>query len=191
MEIIISLLMGTRLLTLLGGGVGHDAAAVAFLPPQLIIAHDEIRLNCRIVNAFPEELKKLIATATPVVMYLFIEVDENGESVKKVTVESKLVYDMIAKSFAVTQSSDKDTIRTASLDSAIDASNNFKRISLIPRTQIKRDARYSVAAFAVLGKTVVEALDNREIDCMYFWDFKRPSFKTEKIKGAQFLDSAP
>jgi hypothetical protein len=191
MEIIISLLMGTRLLTLLGGGVGHDAAAVAFLPPQLIIAHDEIRLNCRIVNAFPEELKKLIATATPVVMYLFIEVDENGESVKKVTVESKLVYDMIAKSFAVTQSLTGDTMRTGSLDSAITASSDFKSIPLIVRSNIKPDGRYSVTAFAVLGKTVVEALNNKEIDCMYFWDFKRPSFKTEKIKGAQFLERVP
>ena len=191
MEIIISFLMGTRLLTLLGGGLGHETAAVAFLPPQIIIARDEIRLSCRIVNAYPEELKKLIKTATPVFIYLFIEFKESDAPVKKATIESRLTYDMIAKTFSVVQSSRADTVRSASLDSAIGASCVFNNVPLAERRRINRDAFYSVSAFAVLGKTKVAALNNKEIDCMYFWDFKRPSFKTEKIKGAQFLAAAP
>jgi hypothetical protein len=189
MEIIISLLMGTRLLTLLGGGVGHEAAAIAFLPPRIILARDEVRISCQLVHAYPEELKKLLKTATPVVIYLFVEFRENGTAVNRITVESAVTFDMIAKSFTVMQSQRGDTLRCASIDSAIGASSSFLNVPLAARSGLKRDAFYSVTAFAVLGKTKVEALNNKEVDLMYFWDFKRPSFRTEKIAGAQL--SAP
>lgn len=189
MEIIISLLMGTRLLTLLGGGLGHQAAEVAFLPPRIILTQEEIRLSCSLVNAYPEELKKLVKTATPVLIYLFFELREENrrQPVKKITVESTLVYDMIAKTYCVTQSTRPDTVCCASLDTAIAASCNFSDIPVAVKKEITHEGSYSINAFAVLGKTRVEALNNKEIDCMYFWDFKRPHFATEKIKGERFF----
>jgi hypothetical protein len=188
MNFIISFLMGTRLLTLLGGGVGHDPA-VAFQQPQILITRSEIRLNCRLVNGYPEELKKLIATATPVFVYLFLEFNENGDPVVKVTIESTISYDLIGKSYSITKSSSPDTVRRSTIDSATAIAGAFVNVPLYEKGRLKAGALYSVNGYAVLGKTKVEALDNKEIDCMYFWNFRRPSFKTEKIPGEQLINA--
>jgi hypothetical protein len=188
MEFIISLLMGTRLLTLFGGGLGNDEAPF-FMPPQIVITAGEVRLNCALANAFPKELKKLAQTATPVVVYLFIEI-QNGDRrqpAKKITVESRLVYDMIGHAYCVTGSRSLDTLRFALLDSAIAASMSFKDVPLLSKKEVRSDLAYTVTAQAVLGKVRVEALDNQEIDCMYYWDYKRPSLKTEEIAGEQLI----
>lgn len=49
--------------------------------------HEEVRLSCSLINAYPEELKRLAGTGTPVVMYLFVELKESEKSqaVKKGT----------------------------------------------------------------------------------------------------------
>lgn len=190
MEILISIIMGTRLLTLFGGGLGHDAASVSFLPPRILIAHEEVRLSCSLINAYPEELKNLAKTATPVVIYLFVELKESEKSqpVKKVTIESRLQYDLIAKVYSVIRSTGPDTVRSASLDSAIRYSCTFENIPIVRRDEIASNTDYSLSSYAVLGKTKIEALHDKEVDLMYYWDFKRPNFKTESIHGEEFFN---
>jgi hypothetical protein len=42
-------------------------------------------------------------------------------------------------------------------------------------------------AQAILGKVRVEALDNKEIDCMYYWNYKRPGLTIKPISGKQLV----
>ena len=160
-----------------------------FLPPQIVVAQQEIRLNCTLSNAFPGELGKLAATATPIYIYVFIEFREEGrrQPLKKVAVESRLLYDMIDKQYCITQSCRSDTLCFGALDSATAVSCSFRGIPVIGKNELKKDGEYTVSMYAVLGKTRVEALNNREIDCMYYWDYKRPSVKTETIGGNELL----
>ena len=48
----------------------------------------------------------------------------------------------------------------------------------------------SPTAAPVLGRTRVEALDNKEIDCMYYWNYKRPGFTTSAIRGDRLAGAA-
>jgi hypothetical protein len=184
MDLIISLLMGTRLLTLFGGGLGSEAAPV-FLEPKIIVAAEEIRLTCMLKNAFPLELRNLAQTATPVVIYVVVTVSESDtrRAIKKVTVESRMVYDMITRRYCVTKNSARDTVWRGTIDSAVAESAAFIEIPVISRKEIRKKPSYVFAAQAILGKTRVEALDNKEIDCMYYWNYKRPAFTTRAIGG--------
>lgn len=190
MEIIISLIMGTRLLTLFGGGLEHEAARVTFLPPGIMVMQGEVRADCFLANAYPEQLKKLAGTGTPVVIYLFVELREDGkrQGVNKMTVENRLQYDLITRMYTVIRNAKPDTLRTASLDSAIVFSSTFRNVPVARKSELSADAEYSIAAYAVLGKTMVEALNNKEVDLMYYWDFKRPNFRTEPMRGRAFLE---
>ena len=94
---------------------------------------------------------------------------------------------MIAKGYYVIRSAGPDTIRTASLDSSIRYSCTFDNIPIVRRDEITSNAEYSLIAYAVLGKTKIEALHSKEVDLMYYWDFKRPNFKTERIRGEEFF----
>ncbi|MBN1128308.1 MAG: DUF4390 domain-containing protein [Chitinispirillaceae bacterium] len=186
MDLIISLLMGSRLLALFGGGLGGETTPV-FLEPRIIIAADEIRLTCSLANAFPPELKKLAETATPVVIYVIVTVSERDarRTIKKVTAESRLVYDMIARRYCVSRSVTSDTVCFFALDSAVAAAVAFPAIPVIARGKINKGSSYVFSVQAILGKTRVEALDNKEIDCMYYWNYKRPGLTTEAVSGAQ------
>jgi hypothetical protein len=191
MDFIISLLMGTRLLALFGGGLGSEAAPV-FLEPKLIIAAQEIHLTCILANAFPPELKNLARTATPVVIYLVITVSEGDSrrTIKKVTEVSRMEYDMISRRYCITRSSTQDTLWLGTIDSAIAASVTFTGVPVLPRREIKKELSYVFTAQAILGKTRVEALDNKEIDCMYYWNYKRPTFTTSALRGER-LSATP
>lgn len=184
MDIIISLLMGTRLLTLFGGGLGSEPAPV-FLEPKIIIAAEEVRLTCLLANAFPPELKNLAQTATPVVIYLVVSVSESDtrRMVKKITAENRMVYDMITRRYCVFKSVTRDTVWLGTIDSAVTASVTFAEIPILSRRDIRKESSYVFAAQAILGKTRVEALDNKAIDCMYYWNYKRPTFSTSAIRG--------
>jgi hypothetical protein len=188
MDLIISILLSTRLLTFLGGlGGGHSE--VRFSPPQIAVAPTAITMNCSLIHAFSPELKELANTGTPVLLYLFVELYENNQKqpVAAVAVESSLLYDLVARQYRVFFSPGGDTLIFGSLDSAIAASCSFKNVLLISLDRIREIAAYHIVSFAILGKTRVEALRNREIDLMYYWDFRRPSMKTDEFSGKQLL----
>lgn len=190
MDLIISLLMGTRFLGLFGGGLGHDVA-VSFGEPLISVTREEIRLDCGLRNAFPEELRNLIATATPVYVYVFVEFHDagRGEVVQKTVAENRVQYDMVAKRCCVVRSTAPDSLCYSTLDSVMGIAGDFRGVTVARKSSLRKDASYTVTAYAVLGKTLVEALGNREIDCMFYWDYKRPSFETEKITGRQLLEA--
>jgi hypothetical protein len=189
MDILIGILLGTRLFTFLTGGLSPGELQAYLSPPQITIAQNEISVQCRVVNAYPHQLKELVKTSTPVYLYLYIELRDGTDNriVSQYTVESILVYDMITKRYSVKQSSAQDTLRLIDLDSALTAASSFDNVPVMATGKIDSDREYWLNVYAILGKTRVEALDNKEIDLMYYWDYKRPSIKTEAFTGGELL----
>ena len=66
---------------------------------------------------------------------------------------------------------------------------SFRHVPVAPLGLIHEHKSYHISTHAVLGKAKVEALQKRDIDLMYYWEFKRPSMRTEKFTGRQFLQS--
>jgi hypothetical protein len=112
---------------------------------------------------------------------------EKKHLVKKVTVENRMVYDMIAGRFSVTRSAASDTLIFSEIDSALNAAARFPDIPVIIKKEIRQESSYIFTAQAIVGKARVEALDNKEIDCMYYWNYKRPTLRTSEIKGEELL----
>ena len=187
MNFLISLLLTSRILTLFTGTV-TDKSSAYFSPPEIVLTARDVRMNCAINNAYPDELKKLAETGTPIYLYVFAELKWNGDvSVSKTFVESRLYYDLGAKRYLVTKSGIADTSLSSGLDSAITAAAVFKGIPLFQLSAIQQNEVYQIEIYAVLGKTRVEALENKEIDLMYYWNYKRPVIRTEKLSGKQFF----
>jgi hypothetical protein len=97
------------------------------------------------------------------------------------------VYDVIERCYRVSRYPARDTVVFDNLDSAVAASAAMVGVPLFSLEKINPGEYYTIVTYAVLGKTLVEALHDKQIDLMYYWDYKRPSFRTEKIKGAQLL----
>jgi hypothetical protein len=187
MELLISILLSTRLLTFFTGSIPVNQAY--FSEPRIYLTSTEVRMTCVLNNAWPEELKKLIETGTPIVQYLFVELKDKktGATVKKTFQESTLTYDLIGKYYCVRKNNDPDTICFAALDTAAMRSNMFSGLKIFSLENIQEDRNYFITIYAVLGKTRVEALNNKTIDLMYYWDYKRPSIRTEVFTGKQIL----
>jgi len=59
----------------------------------------------------------------------------------------------------------------------------FDDIPVCTAGVIDTSSSYYFVAYAILGKTTVAALNNRQIDCMYYWNYKRPMIKTGLVPG--------
>jgi hypothetical protein len=191
MDILIGILLGTRLFTFLTGGLSPGDVQAYLSPPQIIISQSGISVQCQVVNAYPKQLKELAKTSTPVYLYLYIELREgkDNKTVSQHTEESVLVYDIINRRYCVKQSSVPDTVRIANIDSALAEASMFYEVPVITPDRISAGQEYWLNVYAILGKTRIEALDNKEIDLMYYWDYKRPSIKTEAFAGKQLLSA--
>jgi hypothetical protein len=189
MDFIIGILLGTRLFTILTGGLAPGDLQAYFAPPQIAVVQQQVLVTCRLVNPYPKQLRELAMTATPVLLYVTFELRDVAERDPLVThvEESVLAYDLVGKTFTVSRSGGSGPLRVAGLDSAIAVAADFHEVSMVPLGQITADHLYQMVIYAVLGKTRVEALDNKEVDLMYYWDYKRPMIKTEKFKGEALL----
>jgi hypothetical protein len=78
-------------------------------------------------------------------------------------------------------------MRIANIDTAIAEASMFYEVPVITPERIHADQEYWLNVYAILGKTRIEALGNKEIDLMYYWDYKRPSIKTEAFTGDQLF----
>jgi hypothetical protein len=139
-----------------------------------------------LANAWPTDLKKLARTGTEIVLYLLVETRLNpgNKIVGRVTVEHRLQYDAVARSYIVISNPPADTADFGALDSALIASVTFDNVSAMLKSSLNAGAEYSFVIYAVLGTTKVEALDNSDIDLMYFWNYRRPTAETERFPGA-------
>jgi hypothetical protein len=190
MDLIISILLSTRLLSFLTG-LPAGGSDVRFIAPRVIITPHEIALSCSLHNAYTPQLRELAQTGTPILLYLFSELyeHESGETVRRTIFESSLSYDIAGKRYLVVRSGAPDTLSFAGLDSAASVSCWFPYVPVAPLSMVRGEGTYHISVQAILGKTQVEALRKRDIDLMYYWDFKRPSMRTGKFTGRQFLSS--
>lgn len=189
MNFIIGLLAAARSLTFLTNLIGAPAAPAHFTQPELRVAAREVRMSLALENAYPGELRKLAGTGTAITLYVYVELLENKkkEPVNITVVESRLWYDLINKEYRVTRNFAPDTLVFTAPDSALAAAARFENFAVFGLNKIQKREKYSLNIYAVLGKTRVEALEGHSIDLMYYWDFKRPSARTEPYAGNLFF----
>jgi hypothetical protein len=187
MEFIIGLIVAVKSLVFMGGYIAPDKAQVKITSVQVVITRQDVMVSCDVANAFTADLKKLAQSGTPILLYVFAEARQvqKDSLVGNTAAEKRLEYDLVAKQYRVTGRG--DTLAFTSLDSALAACAGFARLAVLPKDKINPDKSYYFIMWAVLGKAKVEALANREIDLMYFWNYQRPSLRTDPFKGGQFL----
>jgi hypothetical protein len=189
MEFLVGLLVAVKSLVFMGGYIAPDKAQVSIASMQVIVTRQDVMVSCEVANAFPADIKKLAQSGTPILLYVFAEARQvqKDSLVGSAVAEKRLEYDLVAKQYRVTGGGGGDTLTFAILDSALAACAGFARIAVLPKDKIKPDKSYYFIMWAVLGKAKVEALANKEIDLMYFWNYQRPSLRTDPFKGGQFL----
>jgi hypothetical protein len=158
---------------------------------QVLLTRDDVRVRCTVANAYSGELRKLAQSGTPILLYVFAEARQvrKDSLVSNAVAENKLELDLVAKQYRVTRSAGQDTVVSPNLDSALAATARCSGLAVLPKEKVQPATSYYFVVWAVLGKTRVEALANKEIDLMYFWRYNRPTLKTEPFKGEQFLAS--
>jgi hypothetical protein len=189
MEFIVGLLVAVKSLVFMGGYIAPDKAHVTITGVQVVVTSQEVRAGCDVVNAYPLELRKLAQSGTPILLYVFTEARQvrKDSLVGSCAAENGIEYDLLAKQYRVRRSVQADTLLFSNLDSALAASARFNGMNVIPKEKIDPQKSYYFIMWAVLGKTKVEALGNKEIDLMYFWNYSRPSLRTDPFLGEQFL----
>jgi hypothetical protein len=189
MEFIIGLIMAVRSLTFLTSFMGPQESPVLFSQPQIILSQKEIRMNLVLENSLTEDLKKLSETGTIVPMFVFIELRVEGhkEAKAKTTLKSEIVFDILNRRYVVVKSTSHDSTFFSALDSAALDFGVFRNVPVSDLDIIDIRANYFFSIYAVLGETRVEALDNKPLDLMYYWDYKRPLVRTEPISGKRFF----
>ena len=189
MTYIIGILLAAKGIVFVTGLFALTASKIEIAPPQIVVAGNEVRATCAVRNAYPRDLRKLAQSGTDITIYLFVDVklEVKDAKVAGVVAENHLLFDPVAAIYTVRRSSTRDTLRFASLDSAIEASSAFGNLGLLPVGLIDPQARYAFSIYAVLGKVRVEALKGNEIDLMYYWNYKRPILGTQPVPGAAFL----
>lgn len=189
MGFLIGLILAAKGLVFFSGNLSGEQSRAAITPPKIILGADLVRVSCSLQDAFSNDLKKLAESGTEILLYINLDLKDAGtrKNIRSVMAENSLVYNLVSKQFCVSQNRGADTLKYAALDSALSALGRFKEIPLISTSQIRPERSYYVEMFSVLGKVKVPALQNKEIDLMYFWSFKRPTARTEMIPGNQFL----
>jgi hypothetical protein len=188
-EFLLGLFIAVKSLVYVGGWIAPDKVPPRIADMQVAVTLKDVKVSCSVVNAYPQEMKRLALSGTPVLLYVFTEARqvEKDSLVATVAAENRIEYDLVDKRCRLVRSASGDTLIFSSLDSALTASTAFGRVAVLSKMQIRADRSYYFIMWAVLGKTRVEALGNREIDLMYFWNYKRPTLRTDPFKGEQFL----
>jgi len=135
------------------------------------VAQQQVLVSCRLVNAYPKPLRDLAATATPVLLYATVEFRDVSERDPLVThvEESVLTYDLVGKTYTVTRSRGSEPLHIAGIDSAMAAATDFRDVPWCRLHRSPPTIPTSWWVYAVLGKTRVEALGDKEVDLMYYW----------------------
>jgi hypothetical protein len=192
MDFIIGMLLGSRLFTFLTGGLGPGELQAYFSPPSIVVVRQNVLVSCALINGYPKRLRDLAQAATPVLLYVTVELRDETESTPVVnrTEESILTFDLVGKTYTVSHSRGAEPMRYSALDSALAGAALFREVPVAPIAEIAADHWYHLVIYAVLGKARIEALGNKEVDLMYYWDYKRPMVKTERFKGEELLKLA-
>jgi hypothetical protein len=189
MDLIIGLIVAVKSLVFMGGYISPDKIPATISDMRIHVTQLDIRVSCTVSHAFARDLRKLAQSGTPILLYVFTQVKQadNDSLVTTTVVENRLVYDLARKKYFMKQNIVNDTLSFADPDSALAAASTFAMIPVLAKDRTVPDKSYYFITWAVLGKTRVEALGNKDIDLMYFWDYKRPTLRTDPFRGTQLL----
>jgi Domain of unknown function (DUF4390) len=189
MDLIIGLIVAVKSLVFMGGYISPDRIPARVSDMQVHVTQHDIRISCVVAHAFTRDLRKLAQSGTPIFLYVFAQVEQvDNDSLMTATVtENRLVYDLSRKKYILKRSNAEDTLSFDNIDSALAAASTFAAMPLLTKEIVVPDKSYYFIIWAVLGKTRVEALENKDIDLMYFWDYKRPTLRTAPFRGTQLL----
>jgi hypothetical protein len=189
MSFLIGLIMTAKGVLFFSGSLGGSQSLAELSAPRIILSGNEIKVNCAVTNALPQDLKRLAESGTQILIYLTLDLRDATDrtSVNRAIVENSLRYDLINKRYIVVSSVDNDTLEYTAPDSALASFTRFLKVPVAATKKISADHTYYIEMFSMLGKVRVEAVGNKEIDLMYFWNFKRPSVRTEKMEGVNLL----
>ncbi|MFH0919367.1 MAG: DUF4390 domain-containing protein [Fibrobacterota bacterium] len=186
MNFILGLLVAARSLSFVTSLIGAPiGTGVSFTQPQLYLTEQRIEMSVSVSNAFPADLRKLAESGTEIPFYIYAEVMETGKEtpVRKTVLENRFTFDLVRKHYRVTKNTRADTLVFSTLDSALVAAASAERFFLISPDALRGQSSYFISLYAILGTTRVEALQNSTLDLMYYWDFKRPSARTQSYTG--------
>jgi hypothetical protein len=186
MNFLIGLLVAVRSLSFVTSLIGAPAGTdVSFTQPQLYLTEQRIEISVSVSNAFSAELRKLAESGTEIPFYIYAEVMETGKEtlVRKNILESRLAFDLVRKQYRVAKNTRADTLIFSTLDSALVSAASADRFFLVSPDALRDQSSYFISLYAILGVTRVEALQNSTLDLMYYWDFKRPSARTQNYAG--------
>ena len=189
MNFIVGIIMAVRSLTFMASFVSTDSTAVHFVEPQFILSRQEVKIKIGLKNALSGELLKLASTGTIIPIYVYIDLIHDGDDhlVNRTIMETRLYHDLSRRCYGIVKNSGRDTLYRSTLDSAAEAACMNETFHAFQSGIVNPDEYYYVNIYAILGKTVVEALGNNNMDLMYYWNFKRPSIRTETFKGENFI----
>jgi hypothetical protein len=155
----------------------------------ILVGTETIRIHCQVSRAFPDELRELIRSGTPVPLYLSASLhpDQGSEPQRSVLLRRTIAYDITTERCILINEPARDTSRFDQLDSALSVAARFDSVIVAGTNELLPEARYSIRASAFLGKTSIEALQNKAIDLMYFWNFNRPGAQTQSYSARTLL----
>lgn len=187
MSAIIGILMAVRSLTIMAGFASSDSSKVTFNQPQISVSESAIQINASLNNAVTDDMRKMAIAGTAIPLFIVITLDSDG---KEPVAESKsmnlLLYDPLKSEFTIQrQSAPGKSFK--SIDEALYDFVRFSNVYICSLSVIRKEKSYILNLQALLGKAKVDALGGNSFDFMYYWDYKRPSIRTEPVSGQLFL----
>ena len=186
MDFLTGLLIAVKSLVFMGGYVNASTSNPTFTQIALTTTQSDISVSCQLSTLFPDDLAKLAQAGATITLYLTSElrIRQTDSLVASKQTRHILTYDLVTNFYRIEKSYAPlhDSIVVA--DSAFKYMGAFLNIPLLNRTGIEEEKSYYISMYAVLGKTSLVAMNNRTIDLMYFWRYKRPFLKTAPFPGA-------
>ncbi|MBL8027473.1 MAG: DUF4390 domain-containing protein [Fibrobacteres bacterium] len=188
MSAIIGILMAVRSLTIMAGFATGDSSKVTFNQPQISVSKSSVTVNASLKNAVTDDMRKMALAGTAIP--LFVVVTLNSGSTKIPLAESKsmniLLFDPLKGEFHVQRESAAEK-SYKSIDEAFSDFVSFNNMHVCSLSVFSKEQSYVFKLQALLGTAKVDALGGNTFDFMYYWDYKRPSIRTEPISGQLIL----
>jgi|SRR3989339_532459 len=191
MNFIFSLLLAARSLTFVTTLLGNNENGIRFSEPLFLIHQESVALHCLLQDGMTPELRDIVRSGIVVPLYFYIDLKKEGDGqpLTRTFIEHRLKFDLLKQQFAVFGNCPPETTFFSSMDSACSAFCTLNDCRIVMLSDLSDNGRYSIELFAVLGRTPVRALDNKDVDLMYYWDFKRPFIRTDPLLGRSFLQT--
>jgi hypothetical protein len=155
---------------------------------MISVDQSNISLSVSLKNGIDEEMRKMIAAGTPIPLFLLIDLEDTEQNtiVTNIKHMNLLQYNPVNYEYSIFNQSGLKKYFT-DIDSAIKAFAQFRDVHICSLSIINKESQYVIKIQSLLGTTKIDALGGNDFDLMYYWDYKRPSLKTEPVSGKLFM----